>query len=388
MLGNFRYYNPTQLYFGKNAMDNLAPELRKYGQKVLLVYGKGSIKRNGLYDKVIQILDNEGKKVTEISGVMSNPTVEKLREGAAIARKEDIDFILAVGGGSVCDYAKAVAGCAWCEGDPWQKHYLNREPVSNKVIPVGCILTMVGTGSEMNDNGTITNHETHDKIGFKFGDNAYPKFSIMNPEFTFTVPRYQMVAGIFDIMSHILEQYCSGEDDCTSDYIAEGLMRSVIHSSQIAVKNPMDYEARSNIMWTATWALNDLIAMGKRQDWEVHMMGQAIAAYTDATHGMTLSAISLPYYRFVAGFCPERFRRLAVSVWNVSAEGRTDKEIIQEGFARMESWMRELGVAMKIEDVGVTADMIDDIADHTPILDAGYHKMTRDEIAMIYRESM
>lgn len=388
MLGDFKYYNPTQLYFGKDAMNALSGELAKYGDRIVLVYGKGAIKRIGVYDQVIDILKKAGKTVTEISGVMSNPTIQKVYEGIDIVRKTDADLILAVGGGSVIDYAKAVAGSAYCDEDPWQRFYIERKPVENKVIPVGCILTMVGTGSEMNDNGTITNHETKEKIGYKFGDDAYPKFAIMNPEFTYSLPRYQMVAGMFDIMSHIMEQYFSNDDDNTSDYIAEGLMNSLIHSSLIAIKDPKNYEARSNIMWTATWALNNLIAMGKKQDWEVHMMGQAIAAYTDATHGMTLSAISLPYYRYISQFGKSKFVRFAKNVWHIQAENKSDDQVVEEGFKAMADWMKQLGVAMKIEDVGVTADMIDEIAAHTPIIDAGYKKLTEKEIADIYRASL
>lgn len=188
-----------------------------------------------------------------------------------------MDLILAVGGGSVCDYAKAVSVSAYCESDPWEKYYLHMEDVDNAIIPVGCVLTMVGTGSEMNGGAVITNHEQKLKIGHVFGDNVFPKFAILNPEFTYTLPKYQMVAGIYDIFNHITEQYFSGEDDNTSDYLSEGLMRSLIHASRIAVNNPTDYEARSNIMWTATWALNTLIAKGKSTDWMVHMIGSPSA---------------------------------------------------------------------------------------------------------------
>ena len=268
MLGNFTYCNPTRLYFGKNALDNLGEELGKYGKTVMLVYGGGSIKRNGIYDKVVAALEAAGKTIVEDGGVMPNPTVEKLYEGCKIARDNAVDLILAVGGGSVCDYSKAVSASAYCAEDPWAKYYLRREDPDCKLIPVGCVLTMVGTGSEMNGGSVITNHAQKLKIGKVFGPDVFPKFSVLDPEFTFTLPEYQMKAGIFDIMSHILEQYFSGEDDNTSDYIAEGLLRSLIVSANAAVKNPLDYEARSNIMWTATWALNTLIEMGKTTDWD------------------------------------------------------------------------------------------------------------------------
>lgn len=298
MLGNFTYCNPTKLYFGDDSLKYLNEELPKYGKNVVLVYGGGSIKKNGIYDEVIAILKNNGKEIAEIAGVMPNPTLAKLYEGVDIARKHHADLILAVGGGSVCDYAKAVSVSVHCKEDPWEKYYLRFEEPTCKIVPVGCVLTMVGTGSEMNAGAVITNQDTKQKIGHVFAsEEVMPKFSVLNPRYTLTLPHYQMVAGIYDIFNHICEQYFSDSDDSTSDYIAEGLMRSVIHSSRIAVQNPTDYEARSNIMWTATWALNTLIACGKSTDWMVHMLGQAVGGLTDATHGMTLSAVSLAYYR-------------------------------------------------------------------------------------------
>jgi len=388
MLGNFTYCNPTRLYFGENSLENLTTELANYGKNVMLVYGNGSIKKNGIYDKVIGILNDCGKAVFEDSGVMPNPTVEKLYEGCKIAKENNIDLILAVGGGSVCDYSKAVSVSAYCEEDPWDKYYLRMEDVENRIIPVGCVLTMVGTGSEMNGGAVITNHSTKLKIGHVFGDNVFPKFSILNPTFTFTLPKYQMVAGFYDIFNHICEQYFSGTDDNTSDYIMEGLMKSLVHSSRIAVENPLDYEARSNIMWTATWALNTLVAMGKSTDWMVHMLGQSVGAYTDATHGMTLAAVSLPYYRYIMPYGLSKFKRFAVNVWNVNPEGKSDEEIAAEGLNIMESWMKEIGLVMNISDLGVTDYMIEGIADGTFIMDGGYKVLSRDEVLEILKLSM
>lgn len=319
---------------------------------------------------------------------MPNPTVEKLYEGCKRARDNNVDLILAVGGGSVCDYAKAVSVSAYCEEDPWDKYFLRMEDVDNKIIPIGCVLTMVGTGSEMNGGSVITNPATKQKIGHVFGENVFPKFSILNPVYTYTIPQYQMVAGFFDIMSHILEQYFSGDDDNTSDYIMEGLLKSLIHSSRIAVENPKDYEARSNIMWTATWALNTLVAKGKSTDWMVHMIGQAIGGYTDATHGMTLSAVSLPYYRFIMPYGLQKFKRYAINVWNVNPEGKTDKQIAKEGLDRMEAYMREIGLVMNIRDLGVAEDMLEGIAKNTFILKGGYKVLSHEEIIEILKASM
>ena len=388
MLGNFNYSNPTKLYFGEDALQNLEAELQKYGDTVQLIYGGGSIKKSGLYDQIIEILIVFGKTIVEDGGVMPNPTIEKVYDGCQKAKENDVDLLLAVGGGSVCDYAKAVSVSTWCEEDPWDKYYLRMEDVDNRIIPVGCVLTMVGTGSEMNGGSVITNHEQKLKIGHVFGDNVFPKFAILNPKLTYTLPKWQMVSGIYDIMNHITEQYFSGDDDNTTDYIAEGLMRSLIHSSRIAVKDPENYEARSNIMWTATWALNTLLDMGKTTDWMVHMIGQSIGAYTDATHGMTLSAVSIPYYRAICPYGLQKFKRFAMNVWDVNPAGKTDEEIADEGLKAMESWMRELGLVMNIRELGVTEDMLPGIVKGTFILDGGYKVLTEDEIMEILKESM
>ena len=388
MLGNFTYCNPTKLYFGEDTLNGLNEELPKYGKNVMLVYGGGSIKKNGIYDKVVDILKANGKTVFEDAGVMPNPTIDKVYEGCKIARENTVDLILAVGGGSVCDYSKAVSVSVYCDEDPWDKYYLRDEDVDNKIIPVGCVLTMVGTGSEMNGGAVITNTEQKLKIGHVFGDNVFPKFAVLNPKFTFTLPKYQMVAGVYDIFNHICEQYFSGEDDNTSDYIMEGLMKSLIHSSRIAVKNPTDYEARSNIMWTATWALNTLVEKGKTTDWMVHMIGQSVGAYTNATHGMTLSAVSMAYYRYICPFGLAKFKRFAENVWDVDPNGKTDEQIAAEGLDRLEDYMKELGLVMNIRELGVTEDMIDGIAEGSFIMDGGYKVLTKDEVAEILRRSM
>lgn len=389
MLGNFTYCNPTKLYFGKEALKGLNKELPKYGKNVLLVYGGGSIKKNGIYDEVVKILKENGKEVFEDAGVMPNPTVEKLNEGVERARKSKADFILAVGGGSVCDYAKAVSVSVNCKEDAWEKYFIRFEDVDKdtKIIPIGCVLTMVGTGSEMNGGSVITNHTQKLKIGHVFGEDVFPKFSILNPEYTFTLPKYQMISGIYDIMSHILEQYFSGTDDNTSDYVMEGLLKSLIHSAEIASENPKDYEARSNIMWTATWALNTFVAKGKSQDWEVHMLGQSVGAHTDATHGMTLSAVSMPYYRFILSYGVEKFKRYAINVWNVNPENKSDKEIAEEGLNKMEAWMKKIGLVMNISELGAKEEMLDGMVKSTLVMEGGYKVLNKDDIKAILKAS-
>lgn len=388
MLGNFCYSNPTKIYFGDNSLNYLNDELKNYGKVVMLIYGGGSIKKNGIYDKVIEILNKNNKTIVEDAGVMPNPTKDKLYEGAKIAKENNVDLILAVGGGSVIDYAKAVSVSAFCNSDPWEKYYLKMEDVDNKIIPVGCILTMAGTGSEMNGGAVITDPVSHLKIGHVFKDNVFPKFSILNPTFTFTVPKYQMIAGIYDIMNHITEQYFSGQDDSTSDYIMEGLMRSLIRSSLIANENPLDYEARSNIMWIATWALNTFVGKGKPQDWNVHMIGQSIGGVTNATHGMTLSAISLAYYHYIMPYGLPQFVKFAKNVWNVDATNKSDLEVASEGLNKMEKWMKKLGLVMNIHDLGVEESMFGPIVDGTFVSDSGYKKLTREDVYNILKLSM
>lgn len=388
MLGNFTYENPTRVHFGKEALDSLAEELKHYGPKVMLTYGGGSIKRNGIYDKVMKVLHDAGKTVIEEGGVMPNPDIEKVLEGARLARRENVDMILAVGGGSTSDYAKAVAASAWQEQDVWQYYFKEHHACDCRWIPVGVVLTMAGTGSEMNSGAVISSHREEQKL-FDYFHN--PDFAILNPEFTYSVPEYQMVAGIYDIMSHILEQYLSGNDDNTSDYIAEGLMRSLIVSSRKAKENPKDYEARSNIMWTATWALNGLIDCGKSTDWEVHMLGQGLAAVTNATHGHTLAAVTDTYYRLLIDKSADavaRFKRLAVNVWKVNAEGKDDKAVAIEGLETMEAWMRSLGLAMTISECGGKEEDIEKYCDATFINTTGYYTLTREDVAGIFRKSL
>ena len=388
MLGNFSYKNATKLYFGDKSLQYLNEELPKYGQTVQLIYGGGSVKKNGIYDAVVEILKANGKTIVEDAGVMPNPTADKLREGVRIARENKVNLLLAIGGGSCCDYAKAISVSVNCDDDPWEKYYIRFEEPDCEIVPVGCILTMAGTGSEMNAGAVITNHEQKLKIGHVFGDEVMPKFSILNPKFTMSLPKRQMVAGIYDIFNHICEQYFSGEDDNTSDYIAEALMKSVVHSSLIAIETPEDYESRSNIMWTATWALNTLISRGKTTDWMVHMLGQAVGAITDATHGMTLAAVSLPYYKTIMPYGLKKFVRFATEVWSVDADGKSDEEVANEGLLAMENWMKKLGVAMNLTELGVTEDMIEAIADATIILDGGYKVLTRDEVVKVLKESL
>lgn len=386
MLLDFSFYNPTKIYFGKDSLDNLKSELAKYGDTVLLTYGKNAIKSIGLYDQVITILKDAGKKVVELPGVMPNPTYAKMMDGCKLVRDNDVSLILAVGGGSVIDCAKGISVSAYCDEEPFKKYWLQYENVSNKTVPVASILTMVGTGSEMNGGSVITHEETKIKAGRVFPPDIYPQFSILNPEYTFSVPQYQMVSGVFDTMSHLMEQYFCGDDNNTTDYLIESLLKSSIDNVRIALDNPEDYESRSNIMWNATLALNTLTGLSKPQDWQVHMIEHQLGAYTDCAHGMGLAAISLPYYRHIYSYGLNKFVRFATEIWGVSAEGKTKDEIALAGLDALENFMKECGIVTSISELGATREMLPKIAESTFILENGYKKLTTDEVHKILEE--
>lgn len=382
---DFCYYNPTKIYFGKEALGNLSGELSNYGKNILLIYGKNSVKKSGLYDEVIKILKLADKNVTELSGIKSNPSYSQLLKGASLVKENDVDLILPVGGGSVIDCAKGISVSAYCEGDPWQKYWVDFEPVTNKIVPVASILTMAGTGSEMNGGSVITNEEKMLKNGRVFPANVNPKFSILNPEYTFTVPKYQMASGIFDTMSHLMEQYFSGDDDNTTDYVLEGVMRSLIVSAKTAMKNPTDYEARSNIMWCATIGLNTITGLSKMQDWEVHMIEHQIGAYTDCAHGAGLAAVSVPYYKYIMNDGIDKFVRFAKNVWDIDINGMTKEQAALKGLEKLDEFISLLELPKTLKELGASEEMLPKIANST-VLGGGYKQMTADDILNVLKE--
>ena len=381
---DFSFHNPTKIYFGKTALDNLSSELSNYGDNVLLIYGKSAVKKIGLYDKVIDILKTSGKNVIELGGIKPNPSYSQLLEGARLVRENNVDLILAVGGGSTIDCAKGISVSAYCEGDPWTKYWVKEEEVTNKIVPVGSVLTMAGTASEMNGGSVITNEEEKLKNGRVFGPNVYPKFSILNPEYTFTVPQYQMASGIFDTFSHLCEQYFSGDDNNTTDYLIEGVMKSLIESAEIAMENPTDYIARSNIMWCATIALNYITGLSKEQDWEVHMIEHQIGAYTDCAHGAGLAAVSPAYYRYICPYGLEKFVRFAKNIWNIKTDNKTCEEVAEAGIQKMEEFIKMLKLPLSIKELGVTEEMLPLIANST-VLGGGYKFMDAEDILTVLK---
>lgn len=385
MIFDFIFHNPTKIYFGKTALSYLEGELANYGENVLLVYGKASIKKNGLYDNIVELLKKSSKRVVELEGIKSNPSYAQVLKGASLVRENNVDLILAVGGGSVIDCAKAISVSAYCETDPWKKYWIDEMPVDNKIVPVASVLTMVGTASEMNGGSVITNEEKMLKVGRVFNPDVYPKFSILNPEYTFTVPKYQMVSGVFDVMSHLMEQYFSGEDDNTTDYLIEGVMESLIHSTRVALKNPTDYEARSNMMWCATLGLNYITGCSKEQDWEVHMIEHQIGAYTDCAHGAGLAIVSLPYYKYIYKYGLDKFARYARKVWGVNADGKSEEAVALEGIEKLGEFIKEIGLPTTLREVGATEEMLPLIA-QSCVTGGGYKYMTADDILAVLKE--
>lgn len=381
---DFTYENPTRVHFGRSALDHLPQELAGYGDTVLLVYGKNAIKRIGLYDRITAILRDCGKTVVELPGIKSNPTYAQLLEGARLVRENRVDLILAVGGGSVIDCAKGISVSAYCEGDPWQRYWMDFEEVDNPLVPVGCVLTMAGTASEMNGGSVITNEEQTIKNGRVFPAKVNPRFAILNPEYTYSVPKAQMVSGIFDTMSHLMEQYFSGDDDNTTDYIIEGVMESLIRSARAALKNPEDYEARSNLMWCATMGLNTVTGLSKAQDWEVHMIEHQLGAYTDCPHGAGLAVISVPYYRYIYRDGLDKFVRFAAKVWGIDTHGMDKEQAALAGIDALAAFIRELGLPATLRELGATEDMLPKIAAST-VKGGGYRRMEEADILKVLR---
>lgn len=385
MIYDFTYYNPTKIYFGKKSLENLEAELKNYGKNVLLVYGKNSIKKIGLYDEVIKTLKRCGKNVVELAGINANPRYSQVLEGARLVRENDADLILAVGGGSVIDCSKAISVSAYAKGDPWKRYWIDFEPVDNKVVPVGAILTMTGTASEMNGGSVITNEDEKIKTGRVFDASVYPKFSILNPVYTYSVPERQMVSGIFDIFSHLMEQYFSGDDDNTTDYVIEGVIKSLIKSARAAKKDPRNYEARSNIMWCATLGLNTVTGVSKTQDWEVHMIEHQLGAYTDCPHGLGLAVISVPYYRYIYKYGLDKFVRYAENVWGVDAVGKTKEEVALQGIDKLAEFIKEMGIPATLRELGATEEMLPLIA-KTTVKGGGYKQMDESDILTVLKE--
>ncbi|MDF2682072.1 MAG: NADH-dependent alcohol dehydrogenase, partial [Brevibacillus sp.] len=333
-MNNFVYHNPTELIFGKGQLSQLQDKAKQLGSTVLMVYGGGSIKRSGLYDNVMSLLQEAGCRVLELAGVEPNPRLSTVKKGIEISRQEGVDWILAVGGGSVIDAAKAVAVGVPYEGDVWD--FYTRKAAPAAALPLGTVLTLAATGSEMNRGSVITNWDTQEKHG---GSGTFPTFSILDPENTFSVPRDQTIYGISDIMSHVFEQYFSHTPEIPlQTRFAESILKTVIENAERVLANPEDYDARANILYCGTMALNGTLPVGVETDWATHSIEHAVSAVYDIPHGGGLAIIFPKWMRYVYRENVARFVRFAVEVWNVDPSGKTHEEVALEGIAATEAF--------------------------------------------------
>lgn len=387
-MNNFIFENSTKVYFGKGSVKEfLADNLEAYGNNVMLAYGGKSIKENGIYDEVTEILTAAGKNVIEFSGIMPNPTYKKVLEGAELAKSNNVDVILAVGGGSVMDCCKAVSLAAAYDGDIWEDYWEKNGIIYFEPVPLGVIVTVTGTGSECNGGAVITNEDKKIKTGRDY-PKCNPKFALMDPRYTMSVPKLQTASGGFDILSHIMETYFSEtDDDNVSDYISEALMKSVIKNLPIAIENPNDYIARSNLMWAATMAENRIIKLGKRCDFQVHQIEHQLGAYTDCNHGCGLAAIHPTYYRYIYKFGLTKFVSFAENVWNISSEGKTSEEIALSGIDRLEEFIKKIGLPTSLRELGINdKSILPAVAKSCNVSLGSYGDMSKEKILDILNE--
>lgn len=388
-MNNFIFQNATKVYFGKGCVKEYLACLTGPYDTVMLAYGGGSIKRNGIYDEVVGILQAAGKKMVEFSGIMANPTYAKVQEGARLVREQGVDCILGVGGGSVMDCCKAVSLAARYDGDIWKDFWMRPGVIDAEPLPLGVIVTVTGTGSECNGGAVITNEETRVKTGRDY-PKLNPRFALMDPTYTYSVPAGQVASGGFDILSHIMETYFSEpNEDNVSDDIMEALMRSVIRNLRAAMQNPEDYTARSNLMWDSTMAENRLIKMGKKCDFQCHNMEHQLGAYTDCNHGCGLAVLHPVYYRHIYKAGLPKFVRFAENVWGIARDGKNDEELALNGIDALAAFIKELGLPTTLQELGVAdASSLGEIADSCGISAGSYKKMTHEEILEIFKECL
>lgn len=387
-MNNFIFENATKVLFGKGCVkEYLCCLIKGCGDTVMLAYGGGSIKKNGVYDEVVPILKRAGKNIVEFPGIMANPTYAKVLEGAKLARESQAGLILGVGGGSVMDCCKAVSIAARYDGDVWEDFWARPGIFDFELLPLGVIVTVAGTGSECNGGAVITNEELKIKTGRDY-PRCNPRFALLDPTYTYSVPKFQMVSGSFDILSHIMEIYFSGPDeDNVSDDIAEALMRNVIRNLRAAIRNPEDYTARSNLMWDATMAENRIIKLGKRTDFQCHQMEHQLGAFTDCNHGAGLAVLHPTYYRHIYKDGLAKFKRFATEVWDISSDGKTDEETARAGIDELERFIREIGLPVTLQELGIDGDVdLKAVADSCAVVPGSYRKLTQEEIFEIFKE--
>ncbi|WP_436373400.1 iron-containing alcohol dehydrogenase [Cytobacillus sp. BC1816] len=385
---NFTFYNPTKLIFGKDQLSQLQTEIPQYGKKVLVVYGGGSIKRNGLYDKVKEQLHEIGAEMFELSGVEPNPRISTVRKGVEICKTEGIDFLLAVGGGSVIDCTKAIAAGAKYDGDAWD--LVIKKAFAAKALPFGTVLTLAATGSEMNAGSVITNWETNEKYGWG-SPVTFPKFSILDPVNTFTVPRDQTVYGIVDMMSHVLEHYFHLEENTDfQDRMCESLLITIMEAAPKLLEDLESYEHRAAILYSGTMALNGILNMGYRGDWATHNIEHAVSAVYDIPHGGGLAILFPNWMKHNLNVKPERFKQLAIRVFNVDPAGKTDEETALEGIEKLREFWNSIGAPSRLADYDIDDSKVELMADKATVNGefGNFAKLNHEDVVSIYRASL
>ncbi|WP_300356642.1 iron-containing alcohol dehydrogenase [Fusobacterium sp.] len=384
---NFVYSIPTKIFFGKGQIEKIGTEILKYGKKVLLVYGKGSIKSNGIYDKVIEILKENEIEYFELGGIDPNPRTESVYKGAEICKENKVDLILAMGGGSTIDCAKAISLQSKYDGDFWEDLYINgRKELIKEVTPVASILTLSATGSEMNGNSVISKKESNLKVGFSH-EKIKPVFSVEDPEYTYSVNKYQTCAGAIDIMSHLFEQYFSTEKDgFLQNRLIEGILKTVIHYAPIAIENPKDYEARANIMWASSLGLNELVSYGKLStDWATHNIEHQLSAVYDITHGIGLGILTPAWMKYVLSENNiHRFVDYGKNIWNLSG---TDMEIAEKSIEKTKEFFTSLGCPSSLSEINIDDTHFEKMAENAVARGAfgSMKKLNKEDVIAIYK---
>lgn len=385
---SFDFSYPTRVHFGEGALARSLPgELARVGKTVMLAYGGGSIKRNGVYDEVMDLLAKAGKDVVEFDGIMPNPTYAKVQEGALIARENNVDFILAVGGGSVIDCCKIVSVQARTERDVWQMEFVDHEFPTDG-IPMGAVVTIFGTGAEMNNGAVITNEETRQKNGM---GGSFHSFAVLDPAYTLSAPMKQALSGAFDMLSHSMETYFGApNDNSLSDLIAEANMRCIIDNTRKMIAAPEDLGPRSELFWASAMAENGILKIGKQTAFQAHMIEHQLGAYTDCNHGFGLAVIHPTMYRHMMSGAPEKFARFAAAVWDIGAEGKSTEELASAGIDALEAFIAEIGLPAKLSEMGIegegTDEMLRAVADSTIIIPTCSRVLDADEVYEILEE--
>ena len=388
-MNNFTFSSPTNVIFGKGNDKEVGKYVKPWGKKVLLHYGGGSIKRNGLYDTVVESLKAEGLEIVELDGVVPNPRYSKVKEGALLCRKENVDVVLAVGGGSVIDSAKAIAAATLIEEDEdfWDD-YIMKKRRPTKALPIGVVLTLPAAGSETNRGIVITNDQTQFKRSLG-SDHMIPKFAIINPENHYSLPSYQTACGSVDIIAHLLERYFTHTTDVDfSDRLIEASLRTMIHVAPLAIKNPEDYNLRAEIAWCGTLAHNGILGKGRVEDWGTHSLQHELGAIYDITHGEGLSIMFPAWMKYVWKENTKRFVQYAMRVWNVDYAVEKEEEMILEGIRRTEVFFKELGLATRLSELDIDDSKFEEMAKKMLLgkeTEGNFKKMTVEDAVNIYK---